>query len=153
MNYKRLIETVALAVTFLACSLTLIYTVIHSGHPASFPNILCLIFAGISFCIFGFFTVALCETKFNSCYDSIFDPPSKGKSWAVLPSIFIVTFWIAIVVTLIGGIAPLFNAVSEEWKLAISICISIWLAYVIVVMIVFMAKILIARKRRKNAKS
>jgi hypothetical protein len=148
-NYKRLIETIALATTFLACSLTLIYAVLRNGHLASFANIWLLICAFISFCIFGFFAVALFKTKFNSVYDSIFESPFKRKSWSVLAAIFVFALWLAIAVTLLSGIAPLFNEVSEEWRLAIFIFVSVWQVYLMVVMLVFRVKTLNTRKRRK----
>jgi len=132
---KRFIEAVSLAVTFLACSLTLIYVVIHSSHLVSFPNILCILFALISFCVFLFFTVALCKTKLSDYYDQIFESPRKRQSWSILFGIFVTAFWLAIAVGLITGLAPLFNEILEGWRLLTAIFVIVWLFYVIAAML------------------
>jgi hypothetical protein len=138
-QFRRFIETFSLAVTFLACSLTLIY-VIYIGNLVSALKILFILIAAVSFLIFLFFTVALCKTKLIKYYDQIFEPSLKWRWYlSVISGIFVGFLFLAIEIGLISGLAPLFNEMSERWwllKAITAICIIGLPIYVSIVLLV-----------------
>jgi len=147
---KRFIEAVSLAVTFLACSLTIIYVIIHGGH-CIFLNILLGLVALASSIIFLFFTVALCKTKLSDWYDQIFESPWLSPFKQRLSAIFVGLLWLAIFIGFIAAAAQIYNETSGGWRLPVSILITSWPLYVLIAMVktTNWRKVIAAFRRRK----
>ena len=158
---KRFIETISLAITFLALSAVLIPVLIsafNSDNLLSFPiiflNILLGLIALASFIMFLFFTVALCKTKFSDYYCQIFESPRLSPFKQRLSAIFVGLFLLAIFIGFITAAVQIYNEASGGWRLPVSILITVWPFYVLIAMVkTNWRNIIAAFKRSNNAKS
>ena len=170
MKFKRVIEALSLAITFLVCSLLIIYA-ICSGDFESWQIIYLIILiigAAISSLMFLFFIVALYKTKLMSdWYDQAFESPLKrrhrSRFFTIFSTIFVPALLLAIFISFIAGIALLFNEMpgggyllTGGWRILAAVLVLLFWAYVIFAMIKtndWKGVIANLKRRKTNARS